>query len=147
MPADPLFDPSSSPSPDAVRAIVGPAAPLWDALVARVEAMGACGAMTWEGPKYGWSLKYRRAGRPFTTLSPRPGAFQALVILGREQVDEVAALALGAHVRDLFDAAHQYPDGRWLFIAVETAQDVDDVVALLETKLPPTIRVRLAAAR
>ena len=147
MPADPLFDPSSPPSPDAVRAIVGPTAPLWDALVTRVDAMGACGAMTWEGPKYGWSLKYARAGRPFTTLSPVDGGFKALVILGRGQVEEVPGLPLGAHVRGIFDGAHQYPDGRRLFIPVESAEDVADIVALLETKLPPTIRAKLAGAR
>ena len=41
------------------------------------------GSFTWEGPKYGWSLKYARAGRPFVTLSrPGDGGFRALVILG-----------------------------------------------------------------
>lgn len=147
MATDPLFDPSSPPTPDAVRAIVDLAAPLWDRLVSRVEAMGACGALTWEGPRYGWSLKYARAGRPFTTLSPHDGGFTALVILGRAQVEEVAALSLRPHVRGIFDGAHQYPDGRWLFIPVETVEDVADIAALLETKLPPTIRAKLTGAR
>jgi Protein of unknown function (DUF3788) len=147
MAADPLFDPVAAPTPDEVRSIIGPAAPLWDGLVQRAEAMGARGTFTWEGPKHGWSLKYTRAGRPFVSLTPAPGGFKALVILGRAQVDEAPALPLGMHVRGIFDAARQYPDGRWLFIPVESEQDVADVVALLETKLPPTVRARLAADR
>jgi hypothetical protein len=147
MAVDPLFDPGAAPMPGVVRSIVGPTAPLWDTLVGRFEAMGARGAFTWEGPKYGWSLKYTRAGRPFVSLTPVPGGFRALVILGRAQVDEAPALPLGAHVRGIFDAARQYPDGRWLLIPVESEQDAADVVALLETKLPPTIRAKLAARR
>ena len=147
MATDPLFDPGSPPTPEVIRRIIGPAATLWDGLVARVEAMGARGSMTWEGPKYGWSLKYKRAGRPFVTLSPKDSGFTALVVLGREQLEEVPALQLCPHVRGIFDGARQFPDGRWLFIPVEAAQDAADVAALLETKLPPTIRAKLAGAR
>jgi hypothetical protein len=147
MAVDPLFDADARPTPAVVRAIVGPVAPLWEDLVRRVEAMGARGAFTWEGRKYGWSLKYVRAGRPFVSLTPVRDGFRALVILGRAQVEEVPALPLGPRVRDVFDAARQYPDGRWLLIAVESERDVADVVALLETKLLPTIRARLAGGR
>ena len=144
MATEPLFDPASPPAPEVVRATLGPAAPLWEDLVGRVEAMGARGAFIWEGPKYGWSLKYVRSGRPFATLTPVAGSFQVLVILGRAQVDEVPSLPLGPHVRGIFDAARQYPDGRWLFIPVESGQDIADIVALLATKLPPTVRAKLA---
>lgn len=147
MVTDPLFEPGSPPAREVIRRIIGPAATLWDSLVTGVEAMGARGTFTWEGPKYGWSLKYKRAGRPFVTLLPKDGGFTALVILGRAQVEEVPALPLSTQVRADFHAARQYPDGRWLFIPVETVQDVADVVTMLETKLPPTIRAKMAAAR
>lgn len=147
MATEPLFDSGTPPTHDTVRAIVGAASAMWDQLVGRVEAMGARATFTWDGPKYGWSLKCTRAGRPFVTLSPMEGSFKALVILGRAQVDEVPALPLGPHVRGIFEAARQYPDGRWLFIPVETAADVADIVALLETKLPPTIRAKVTATR
>lgn len=147
MAVDRLFDPGSPPTPDVVRAVVGPAAARWDELVRQVEMMGAHGTFAWEGPKAGWSLKYVRSGRPFLTLTPVEGAFRALVILGRAQVEEVPALPLGPHVRGVFDAARQYPDGRWLFFPVDSMQDVADVLTLLATKLPPTIRAKLSAGR
>jgi Protein of unknown function (DUF3788) len=146
MAAEVLLDPERPPARRALRTILGEAAPRWDALVRRIEAMGARGTFAWDGPTYGWSLKYVRAGRPFTTLTPAAGGFRALVILGRAQVEEAPKLALGPHVRGIFDAARQYPDGRWLFIPVEAAADVADIATLLATKLPPTIRARVAAA-
>jgi hypothetical protein len=147
MALDLLFDPGAPPTHEAVRTLLGPAGPAWDELVGRVSAMGARGTFSWDGPKYGWSLKFTRAGRPFITLSPGAEGFGALVILGRGQVDEVQVLPLGAKVRGIFDAARQYPDGRWLFIPVASAADVYDIASLLETKLPPTVRAKVAAAR
>ncbi len=147
MVGDLLFDAGTMPTREAVRTALGNAADRWDALVARVEAMGARGSFTWDGPKYGWSLRYTRAGRPFVALSPGDGGFRALVILGRAQVEEVPTLPLGPHVRAVFDAARQYPDGRWLFIPVESDGDAADIATLLATKLPSTIRSRVAALR
>jgi hypothetical protein len=147
MAAELLFDAERPPTHEALRPLLGDAAAWWDELVRRTEAMGARGTFTWDGPKDGWSLRYVRAGRPFVTLSPREGGFRALVILGRSQVEEVPALHLGRHVHGVFDDARQYPDGRWLFIPVESAADVADIVALLETKLPPTVRAKLATTR
>jgi len=43
--------------------------------------------------------------------------------------------------------ARQYPDGRFLFIPVESPADVADILTILATKLPPTIRAKVAAAR
>ncbi len=147
MTADPAADQGAPPTRATVRELVGPAAPWWDRLCERVETMGARGSFTWDGPKHGWSLKYHRAGRPFVTLSPGEGGFKAIVILGRAQVDEVPTLPLGPRVRGIFGDARQYPDGRLLFIPVESAADVADIVTLLATKLPPTIRAKVAGGR
>ena len=147
MAAHALFDPAAPPTHEVIRAALGPAGPHWDDLVGRISAMGAWATFRWDGPRYGWALRGIRAGRPFVTLTPREGGFTALVILGRAQVDEVAQMALGSHVRDIFEAARQFPDGRWLFIPVEAPVDVNDVAAVLETKLPPTVRAKVAAAR
>jgi len=147
MTTNPAADQGAPPTRATVRELVGPAAPLWDRLCERVETMGARGSFTWDGPKYGWSVKYSRAGRPFVTLSPSEGGFKALVILGGAQVEEFPALPLGPHVRGIFEAARQYPDGRWLLIPVESPADVADILTILATKLPPTIRAKVAAAR
>ena len=147
MVADLLFDAGTMPTHEALRPALGAAAGWWDELVARIEAMGARGSFTWEGPKHGWSLRYTRAGRPFVALSPGDGGFRVLVILGHAQVEEVPTLPLGQHLRAVFDAARQYPDGRWLFIPVTSAADVVDIVTLLATKLPPTIRAKVATIR
>jgi hypothetical protein len=138
-------DAGAAPDPALVAATLGPGAIHWHALVDHVTAMGARTAWEWDGPRYGWRLKATRAGRPFLSLTSRDGGCRALVILGRAQVAEVEGMVLGENARAVFDSARQYPDGRWLFIGVTSDRDVADVVAILATKLPPTVRARLAA--
>ncbi len=139
-----LADASRDPG-DGLQAVLGERFELWRALVAAVERMGGRGGWRWEGPKHGWSWKSKRAGKPFLTLVPEPGAFRALVVLGRDDAAAAAALPLGPRMRATYDGARQYPDGRWLFQTVETAEDVDDLVLLLRLKLPPTVRARFDA--
>jgi hypothetical protein len=144
---DRLHDRSGPPTERALQAVLGPSAARWSDLVARIDCMGGTATFTWTGPRDGWVLRCTRAGRPFVTLEPAAGGFRALVILGRGQVAEAPSLPLGPRVRAILESARQYPDGRWLYIPVEECQDVEDIATLLEMKLPPTVRARVAAAR
>lgn len=140
------FDPKAAPSPDAVERLLGRRAGLWQDLVHKIEAMGARGEWVWGGPKYGWEWKAKRAGKPFATLTPKAGLFVVLVILGRADATAAAAIPLAPRLRETYEAARQFPDGRWLFHETESEEEVADLVALLRLKLPPTVRVRLEGA-
>lgn len=137
-----LMDRSRKPDAETISRAVGTVGRHWDELVAWLEGVGAKGTITWDGDKYGWSLHYRRAGRPFTTLTPLEDAFGALVILGREQSVEAGSLELSPASRRTYEEAHQYPDGRWLFLQVSSEEQLADVVQLLWLKLPPRVRAR-----
>ena len=82
-------------------------------------------------------MKYRKGGRTLVSLVPDRGGFTALVVLGEKEVDAVRQLELGRHVRDVFDSATQLRDGRWLFISVKSARDVEDIERLLAVKRRP----------
>jgi hypothetical protein len=144
---DAFFDPAAPPSPGAVDILLGARRKPWHDLLREVEAMGALGAWTWGGPRYGWEWKARRGGKPFITLSPHSGGFQALIILGTADSNAAAGLRLGPRVRATYQSARVFPDGRWLFHEVEADPEVADLVTLLRLKLPPTIRARLDGAR
>jgi hypothetical protein len=120
---------------------------LWRLLGQRIEELGGRGTWTWGGPKYGWELKFKRGVKPFATLTPKPGGFVVLIVLGRAEVASVDPRTLGDRMRRTFEGSRQLPDGRWLFHAVESDEDVADAAALLELKLPPTVRARMAATR
>jgi Protein of unknown function (DUF3788) len=137
-----VLDSSAPPSEADVEQLLGPATRAWHTVREGLAAMGATAAWNWGGARSGWELRGTRAGRPFTTLMPRPGAFQALVIIGPNLAAEAAALPLGRAARAAFEAAHPYPDGRWLFLPVVSRDDAEDVLVLLELKLPPRVRAR-----
>ena len=109
--------------------------------------------LRWYGPLTGpverptLERKFKRGVKPFATLTPKPGGFVALMILGRAEVSMVDPAQLGEHMRATFEGARQFPDGRWLFHPIESERDLDDTALMLALKLPPTIRARLAGSR
>ena len=142
-----LLDRDVVPTDADFERAAGPHTDLWYRCRDTVtRAMGATADTVWGGRNDGWMLRVRRAGRPFTTLAPRDVGFNALVILGSADLAGAEALPLSPRVRAVLDSARRYPDGTWLFIPVEVASDVDDVVGLLTLKLPARVRRRLDSA-
>ncbi len=141
-----LLDPADAPEAGVLNAVLDKAAGLWDRLVRQLDEMGGVGTWSWGGRKYGWELRYKRAGRPFATLTPLAGRFSVLIVLGRAETEVASTLPLTDAARQLFETTPQLHDGRWLFVPVESEADVDDVVTLLLAKLPGRIRQRISAA-
>ena len=125
---------------------VGAAGPAWDELTRRVcDDMGArahpAGAVrsAWD---YGSRVRASRSSRSRRTED----AFVALVVLGREQAEAAATAPLTARARRTFEEAKQLHDGRWLFLRIETTEDIGDVLALLALKLPARVRAAVEGA-
>jgi hypothetical protein len=93
--------------------------------------------LSFGGKKYGWNLWYRKSGKSLLSLFPNAGYFVAQVVLGNAQVKQALGLELGESVGALLRETPQLHDGRWLFIPVRTAQDVQDVQQLLQVKRRP----------
>jgi len=92
--------------------------------------------MSFGGVKYGWGIKYRRSGKTLCTLYPEKGAFTILIVLGKNEVAEVEKdiNEFKEYVKDIFHNAHQYHDGRWLWIRVKEISENDDIKKLLMIK-------------
>ena len=143
-----LAEASPAPDLDAFAVAVGRARPLWRDLIRWLtEDVGAQVAMQWGGPSYGWELRFIRAGKPLTTLTPLKDGFVALVILGRAQAEEAGSLRLSERGRRIFEGTPQQRDGRWMFLDVEDERDVSDIEALLCLKLPRRLRARLTSSQ
>lgn len=132
------------PGRETLVGLIGDSIGRWDALVTWLtDETGARGSWSWGGSRSGWELRFKRAGRPLTTLTPGHGAFTALVVLGQEDALRASGLALGERARRNFDEAHPYHDGRWLFLSVLDDTDLEDVTALVRSKLPARLRESL----
>ncbi len=86
------------------------------------------------GKKYGWALRFRVKGALLTSLYPVPRGFTVQVILKPAALEEAQRLALGENTRLAIAKAHPYPEGKWLFIRIESKSDVQDIQKLLVLK-------------
>ena len=135
-----MIDKSVEPTDAEMEAWVGVALPQWRALRAYLEeAYGIASETACGGPRYGWSVRYRKGGRPLCELYPEREAFTTLVVLGAKECAAAGPLVdgLSPAVRDAYRAAHQFHDGRWSWPRVTTDEDVESVCRLVAVKRRP----------
>ncbi len=130
-------DKKQQPTEEAVLGMIGPKLPLWKELIQFIrENYPADEDFKFlYGKKYGWALRFRICGQLLTSLYPIAGGFTAQVNLSPEAVEQALAMQPGKNVQDAIARANPYPEGRWLFIPVESAADVHDVKRLLALRV------------
>lgn len=138
---DRLTDKSATPDDATIRDWIGAeACEHWTALRAWIDSSYP-GLFTpdwiYGGKAHGWSLRYKKS-KAFCTLLPEYRALSAVVVLGAREREKVEAQreALSPGLMALYDAAETYHDGKWLKIGIASAEDLQDVTALLALKRP-----------
>lgn len=139
---DKITDKSAPPDDSAVREWIGPeVSGHWAELRNWIgEFYPAVFAPDWlyGGKNRGWCLRYKKT-RAFVTLVPEYGRFSALVVMGgaeREKFEERRYVWRPQLIK-LYDDAKTYTDGKWLTVAISSADDLHDVMELLTLKRPP----------
>ncbi len=126
------------PGPDEISECLGSKKPLWDRLTQFLKDHYLFeGLPTYGGKKYGWNIWYRRSGKTLVTLYPQKDGFTVQLVLGKAQVETAMSLKLGSKIRSNLVETPQLHDGKWLFMTVETEQDLDDVIQLIQVKQKP----------
>jgi len=87
------------------------------------------------GKKYGWALRFRKRGQLLTSLYPTEGGFTVQINLGPDATEQTGNMQLGENVRAVIEKATPFPEGRWLFIPVKSAEDVSDIHQLLALRV------------
>jgi hypothetical protein len=90
------------------------------------------------GKNYGCAWRFRIRDRLLTSLYPGSGGFTAQVILSPQAIEQARGLKLGNNVQQAIARAKPYPEGRWLFIPVDTEQDLEDIRQLLTLRAATT---------
>jgi hypothetical protein len=126
-------DKKHHPADAEVLEAIGPRLPLWQGLARFIrETYPAQEDFKFlYGKTYGWALRFRIKGQVLTSLYPTQGGFTAQVNLSPEAVEQAQGMQLGHNVQQAIERAHPYPEGRWLFIPVESGEDVRDIQHLL----------------
>ena len=126
-------DKQRPPSVEELRAAIGERLPLWERLVAHLRATYPAqeDLKFMYGRKYGWALRFRIGAQLLTSLYPTQGGFTVQVNLGPAAVEHALDMGLGANMQGAIARAHPYPEGRWLFVPVESEDDRRDVERLV----------------
>jgi hypothetical protein len=138
-----LLDQNVQPTPeDMARHIGGKPRELWRSLTEYLSLhYRHVPELDFGGRKYGWSIRYRRGGKTLVTLFPKRGAFTALVVLGRKEVEKAEGTLdkMSAGGRRLFQDTDQLHDGRWLWIRPSSMADVESIKLLVNAKRQPKL--------
>ncbi|MER9894234.1 DUF3788 domain-containing protein [Mesorhizobium sp. M0119] len=95
----------------------------------------------YSGKNRGWSLRYKKT-KALCTLLPEYRRLSAVVVMGgaeREKFEERRYVWRPQLVK-LYAEAKTYIDGKWLTIAISSADDLHDVTELLTMKRQPRSR-------
>jgi len=142
---DRITDRSASPDDAAIREWVGAEAfGHWTELRSWIdEFYPGVFAPDWlyGGKNRGWSLRYKKT-KAFTTLVPEYRGLSAIVVMGRAEREkfEERRYFWRPQLLKLYDEARTYIDGKWLAVAIASADDLQDVRELLTMKRPPPPR-------
>jgi len=132
-------DKQHQPTMDAVLDSIGAGRPAWESLDQYIsENFRVQRDLRFYGKNYGWAVRVRKGGKALLSLYPRQDGFTVQIVLDESAVQSALRLKLGKNTRRAIEAAHPYPEGRWLFIAVESAKDVTDIKHLLDLKARPS---------
>lgn len=133
-------DKNHTPDDVEIFSIMGATRFLWDKLVVHIRTTykPADDLKFLYGKNYGWGYRFRVKGKLLTVLYPTNGGFTAQIILSPKAVETARSISKSQNVQKAIDEANPYPEGRWLFIRVEDAVDLEDIYRLLELKTAKT---------
>jgi hypothetical protein len=132
------LDKDHRPSEEEILAGLGSGRGLLEELSAFIErSYRTAKDLVFYGKSYGWAVRFRKGGRALISLYPGRGSFTAQIVIGEEQLEEALASGLGERAQRVIEAAKLFPEGRWLFIPIESKADLLDIERLLAAKSPP----------
>jgi hypothetical protein len=129
---------AKAPSPAELNVELGPAAPVWAAIVDAAQAVVPC-ELEWRPAKtlaFGRYGVLRRKDRTLLYLLPQPGALEVRVMLGERAFGLAMEAKLPARIKKLARDAKVYPEGHYIPIIAGSA-DIPGIITLLECKLAP----------
>jgi hypothetical protein len=130
-------DKKHQPSETEILAAIGPRLPIWQELIGFIREKYPVQEdfKFMYGKNYGWAFRFRIKGQFLTSLYPAEGGFAVQVNLSPQAIEQALSLQPGKNVRQAIALAHPYPEGRWLFIPVESEQDATDIRQLLALRV------------
>lgn len=87
------------------------------------------------GKNYGWARRFQINGKLLTSLYPAHEGFKVQINLSLQGIETALSLHPCRNVQQAIANAYPYPEGRWLFIPVDSAEDLQDIKKLLALRV------------
>jgi hypothetical protein len=128
---------TAEPTDAEIEKALGTAKPIWDGLIAEMEALHKIAIQEWNSysPKAGWSLRLKRGKRTILWLSPCSGCFRVTFILGGKALLAARQSGLSAGGVRVLDEAVKYPEGTGVRLLIKGPRDIATVRKLAVAKL------------
>lgn len=84
------------------------------------------------------TIFFRKASKPLCYIETKEEGSRAVVVIGNTLKEKVYAADIRPRVKDMFDSAKEFYDGRWLVFDLKSKEDVEDVLQLLSVKRKPS---------
>jgi len=128
-------DKTVKPDEDAVAAVIGRTAPLWEDAKGHLAGYGNV-SEEWKfySKKAGWTLVVKSGERTLVYLIPQNGHFKTNFVFGGKAVEAAKKADLPASVIGKIEEARQYAEGRSFMIDVKDPDDVGIVAELIRIK-------------
>jgi Protein of unknown function (DUF3788) len=135
MPIGTFTDKEHKPTMAEAVAAIGSKRPLWESLTNFIaDRYRLKSDFAFYGKNYGWALRFRKVGKALLSLYPGQENFTAQIIISETQAEKALSSGLSRKTNKIIEDAHPYPEGRWLFLKVESEQDLNDIKQLLTVK-------------
>lgn len=120
-----------------LTATLGPARLAWDRLLSELTQQHGVDVHEWKsyGTKGGWSLRVLRKKRTVVWLSPSPGCFTVLFILGEKAMHAARETKLPLRIVRAMNEAPKYPEGTGVRLIVKSPSEIGSLVKLAAIKL------------
>ena len=113
---------------------------LWNELRALIEEKYDMDCL-WNdgGKKWRYECKYRRGGKTLCALYARENGIGFMIVFGKDErlKFERARSGFSGEVRDTYDNAHTYHDGKWIMFDLKNDSLFGDFLRLMAIKRKP----------
>jgi hypothetical protein len=130
-------DKKHQPTEDEIIKVIGPKLSAWQELIQFIRENYPSDEdfKFLYGKKYGWALRFRIRGKLLTSLYPTEEGFIVQINLSQAAIKQAQKMKLGENVQEASARANPYPEGRWLFIPVRSADDIQAIQKLLSLRV------------
>ena len=132
-----LFNKTAVPDDTRLSEFMGNAWEAYQDMLKQVQEMWPGMELVWKfaGAKYGWAMRLVLKKRIVCYLRAEPDMLRVSFLLGRKAINSCRATELPVWLDELLKNAKHYPEGEHIALVITGAEEIEQILSLIEIKL------------